>query len=199
MKNLKILLLLIAVMFVSCNNQSDEEIKQENAEKSILEKDKFLELGNKITSETFQGLSSELMKSINQGGLESAIDYCNVNALPITSNFETTYNVKIKRVGTKIRNEKNKADEMEAEVIKMFQSNIDNKKDTNPVVMKIGDNYHYFNYIRTKAMCLNCHGNKGETLKESVYNKILEKYPNDQAIGYKENDLRGVWHVIFNN
>lgn len=199
MKNLKFIFLFFSVFIISCNNQSEEEAQKENAEKSIMEKDKYLELGNKISQESLKGLSAELMKSINQDGLESAIDYCNVHAIPITSNFETTYNVKIRRVGTLIRNDKNKPDEMESEVIRMFQSNIDNKRDTNPVVMKIGENYHYFNYIRTKSMCLNCHGVKGETLQENVYNKILEKYPNDQAIGYKENDLRGIWHIIFNN
>ena len=198
MKLTKIVLILVTVFAIACNNQPKEDTQKEKAEQSIIEKDKYLELGNKIVAETFQNLSTELMNTVNQGGFEAAIDYCNVNALPITAKLETTYGVKIKRVGTKVRNENNKADEIEAEVINMFQSNIDNKKDTNPVVMKIGNNFHYFNYIRTQAMCLNCHGTQGETIQESVYKKILEKYPNDLATGYKENDLRGVWHIIFN-
>lgn len=199
MKSLKIIFLFLAIFSIACNKQAPEEIRRENAELKIQEQDKHLELGNKIVAETFQSLSAELMNSVNKGGLESAIDYCNVHALPITAKFETTYDVKIKRVGTKIRNKQNKADEIEDEVLKMFQSNIDNNKDTKPVVMKIGEQYHYFNYIRTKAMCLNCHGTQGETMQESVYKKILEKYPNDQAIGYKDNDLRGIWHITFNN
>lgn len=194
----KLIVILLMVFAIACNNQPKEDMQKENAEQSMLEKDKYLELGNKISEETFQSLSTELMNTVNQGGFEAAIDYCNINAIPITTKLETTYGVKIKRVGTKIRNELNKPDEIEAEVIKMFQANIDNNKDTNPVVMKINNNYHYFNYIRTKAMCLNCHGTQGETMQESVYKKILEKYPNDQAIGYKEKDLRGVWHIIFN-
>ena len=199
MKNLKIILLFVLVFAIACNNKPQEEIDRENAQTKIQEQDKHLELGNKIVEETFKGLSSELMNSINQGGIESAIDYCNLNALPITAKFETTYDVKIKRVGTKIRNELNKPDEIEAEVVKMFQSNVENNKETKPVVMKIGGKYHYFNYIKTKALCLNCHGTPGETIQESIYAKIQEKYPNDNAIGYKENDLRGIWHITFNN
>ncbi len=194
----KIILIFLAIFALSCNKKTEEEAKIESAKTSMLEKDKYLDLGNKITAETFQSLSTELMNAVNQGGLESAVEYCNVQALPITAKFETTYNVKIKRVGTRIRNEQNKPDEIEAEVIKMFQLNIDSNKDTKPVVMKLGDIYHYFNYIRTKPMCLNCHGTKGETLQDSVYKKILEKYPNDQAIAYKKNDLRGIWHITFN-
>ena len=198
MKLSKFFIFFLAIIIIACNNKTEDETKVENAQTSMLEKDKYLELGDKITAETFQSLSSELMNAVNQGGLESAVEYCNVQALPITAKFETTYNVKIKRVGTRIRNEKNKPDDIESEVIKMFQLNIENNKDTKPVVMKLGEVYHYFNYIRTKPMCLNCHGTQGETLQEPVYKKIIEKYPNDQAVAYKENDLRGIWHITFN-
>ncbi len=47
-------------------------------------------------------------------------------------------------------------------------------------------------------MCLNCHGTAGVQVKENTLAKIHQLYPEDRAMNFKEGDLRGVWHIIFN-
>jgi hypothetical protein len=44
--------------------------------------------------------------------------------------------------------------------------------------------------IPTAAQCLNCHG---ESISPEVDAKLKALYPNDQARGFKEGDLRGAF------
>jgi hypothetical protein len=44
--------------------------------------------------------------------------------------------------------------------------------------------------IRLKAQCLTCHG-PTESIPEPVRVALRELYPQDEATGFAENDLRG--------
>lgn len=44
--------------------------------------------------------------------------------------------------------------------------------------------------IPTAALCVKCHG---ESIEAEVEAKLKELYPNDQARGFKEGDLRGAF------
>jgi len=46
-------------------------------------------------------------------------------------------------------------------------------------------------------MCLQCHGEVGKQVTEETYKTIKLKYPNDLAIGYDVNQVRGIWHIEF--
>jgi len=193
MKIFFILLFLILFLF-SCNKKDSNEIPK----LEIYENDNYLNLGNKISSETFLNLSTVLLDKIQKDGIDSAISFCNLNALPITQKLEQQYNVEIKRVGTRIRNKANSPDNIEKEVIKIFDRKFKNGEELKPVIMKINNKYHYFNYIITKPFCLNCHGNPNNEIQPVTYNLIKSKYPDDEAINYKNEDFRGIWHIIFN-
>jgi hypothetical protein len=47
-------------------------------------------------------------------------------------------------------------------------------------------------------MCLQCHGKPQQELTTVTLNKIKTLYPDDKAIGYSENQVRGIWHITFN-
>lgn len=49
--------------------------------------------------------------------------------------------------------------------------------------------------IKVNAFCLQCHGELGQTLQEEDYAMIKERYPGDQALGYVNGDLRGMWSI----
>ena len=49
--------------------------------------------------------------------------------------------------------------------------------------------------IVTKAMCLQCHGKKDINISSTTYATIRKLYPSDKAIGYGENELRGLWAI----
>lgn len=57
----------------------------------------------------------------------------------------------------------------------------------------------YFAPILLKSQCLKCHGIIGQDIKDETYSIIKEHYPNDQAVGYQEGQLRGIWSINFGN
>ena len=52
--------------------------------------------------------------------------------------------------------------------------------------------------IVTNQMCLQCHGKAYKDINDATLNKINKLYPNDQATGYLENELRGIFVVEMN-
>ena len=43
---------------------------------------------------------------------------------------------------------------------------------------------------------MQCHGKKDTDIHSSVYENILKIYPEDKAVGYSENQIRGIWTVM---
>ena len=70
--------------------------------------------------------------------------------------------------------------------------------DTKIVRSKSAKEIHFFKPILLQPLCLNCHGTPGKQIQNSTLAKIQVLYPSDQAFDYKEGDLRGVWHIVFN-
>jgi hypothetical protein len=48
--------------------------------------------------------------------------------------------------------------------------------------------------IHLKEQCVTCHG-PAESIADDVREKLLELYPHDRAVGFKEGDLRGWFWV----
>jgi hypothetical protein len=47
----------------------------------------------------------------------------------------------------------------------------------------------------TNDLCLNCHGEPGQDITAETLRAINTHYPEDKAIGYRANQLRGIWVV----
>ena len=106
------------------------------------------------------------------------------------------YNAKIKRVSDKNRNPNNKANAEELIYIEQFKEDLAEKKEVKPIVVEEGEQVHFYYPIPTNTMCLQCHG-KPDAIKPEVVKKIKELYPNDLAVGYGENEVRGIWSIVF--
>ncbi len=46
-------------------------------------------------------------------------------------------------------------------------------------------------------MCLQCHGQPKTDISGLNFKTIKNLYLNDKVIGYSENEVRGIWHVTF--
>ena len=142
-------------------------------------------------------LSSNLQQAMVDGGIENALDYCNLKAMPLTDSLSKHYNVTIKRVSNKARNPLNQASENEQKILNNYLESIENRK---PIISKNENaNPTFYAPITTKGLCLNCHGIVGETLLPENHEKIKTLYPKDQATGYKIDELRGMWSIEFKN
>lgn len=167
--------------------------KKENLNATVDSKDDA-EIGLNIALSTKKVLGQNLMSAMQKQGPHYALEFCNVKAMPLTDSMITIHNVSIQRVSDRNRNPKNKASGKETEYIRNFQKLIDENKDTDPIL--ISENmYSTFYYpIVTNDMCLTCHGTPEKSLSE----KIKQLYPADLAVGYSENQVRGIWKIIFN-
>ena len=140
-----------------------------------------------IAEETKKNLVTNLTQKISEKGAENALEFCNVNAIPLTKQLEDQHDVMIKRVSDKNRNPDNVANETERKYIDFFKEQLVLKQKLEAKF----DNGVFYAPITTNSMCLQCHGSEKD-IKPETFAKIKSLYPNDKAIGYQENEMRGL-------
>ena len=184
----KVLLLgSVAILFMQCGNKV---MKPEVSNKVIaLEK-------SEISSDSLHSYATAtkklLMKNVGEqmqkGGPESALEFCNIEAMPLTQSMSEKHGLEISRVSDKMRNPKNVANAEELKLIEQYKKQLLAGELLKPVRTET----HYYEPLVTNAMCLQCHGEPGKNIKPNVSAKIAELYPGDLAMGYKENEVRGL-------
>ena len=153
--------------------------------------------GMDIAMATKKELGKNLMKALNEKGSAEAVEFCNLKAIPITSEKEEQFNAKIKRASDKPRNPNNLATAQEETHINTFKEMIANGESPEPIVEQNKGKFNFYYPIVTNSMCLKCHGEVGKTVNAKTYKTIQLKYPEDLAVGYDVNQVRGIWHIEF--
>lgn len=184
-----IVLLLSLFLLVHCGDSNLTEA----------EKNAYLEKGATITAGSFTALSSRVAGALAEGGVAHAVQYCNLAALPLTDSLSAVYQATIRRTSLNVRNTANAPSAWEREVLEAYAAKDAAGEPLEPVVQRIsGRMVAYAAPIRTLPLCLKCHGVEGTTLSTEDAAMIRGLYPGDQATGYAEGDLRGIWSVTFN-
>ncbi|MBK5214316.1 MAG: DUF3365 domain-containing protein [Flavobacteriaceae bacterium] len=156
------------------------------------------ERGMQMAQTTKTELGKNLMGQIQKNGVIAALDFCNIQALPITDSMATFHKSYIKRVTDKPRNPKNIANAAELQYIETFKKQVAAGEEIKPIVTTMGKEVAFYYPITTNSMCLKCHGTPGKELEMLTLSKIKELYPSDLATGYGENEVRGIWSIHFN-
>ena len=152
------------------------------------------EILKNYAAEAQQLLGSQLKQKIAEGGPENALEFCNINAIPLTDSISKKYDVRIKRVSDQYRNPNNAANPSELAVITTYKAMLAAGKKPEGLLK---DGY-YYSPIVTNAMCLQCHGTPGKDLAEKTHQKIKSLYPQDKATGYGVDELRGIFSIAVN-
>src|SRR5690554_4696328 len=106
------LLFITASLFTACTSPTDQESDDKDQAKhdslEIAQKlqheeeiQKYSEIGFTYASTTKATLGKNLTGAIMEGGTEHALDFCNVQAMPLTDSMSLVHNAKIKRVSDK--------------------------------------------------------------------------------------------------
>lgn len=149
----------------------------------------------KTLSDTLMG---RVMAAIQEGGLAHAVDFCSVEALPVTAAVEREagLGLRIKRTSLQYRNPLNAPDANEAAALEYFEQALA-EMGTLPadyVQFVNVTEYRYYRPIVVAQNCLACHGDPAQF--EPALRQVLEtRYPDDRATGYQEGDFRGVVRV----
>ena len=187
-----IFLLAILTCIIGC--------KKEVQPAKEIEKISNADLGLKYAMTTKAQLGKNLMGTIQNKGTEEAVAFCNIRAFPLVDSMAVIQKATIKRVSDKPRNSNNTASMNEMSHITTFKNDLASGKKMKPIIESINNDSIQFYYpIITNKMCLQCHGEPNKDIKPAVLKKITDLYPTDKAIGYSENQVRGIWSVTMKN
>jgi hypothetical protein len=157
---------------VSLNNSPTEEQKA----KMIAAKDRL-----------FAQLTGRLMEVMAAQGPVAAIAVCKSEASEIAKSVGQQEGVKIGRTALKLRNPKNQPPSWSESLIAAATDQ--------PTFLTLDDGRGAALLpIKLKALCLLCHGPADQIMPE-IKDQLATHYPDDQATGFEEGDLRGWFWV----
>jgi hypothetical protein len=166
---------------------------------SETEKDTYRNRGKEIAQSTFKVLSMNLSGAMQEGGVENAVQYCNLAAYPLVDSLSKVHQAEIRRTSLRVRNEKNQPTDAEKDVLNAYQEAFEKGEKLQPRVLRVGEDIAFYAPIMIQPLCLKCHGEAGKDISEADLATIRQLYPNDRAIGFHEGDLRGMWSIRFSN
>lgn len=146
--------------------------------------------------EFMESLKSILVKEMQTNGIVAAVSVCSDTAQILTNNYGVNKGIYIKRVSFKNRNPNNQPDGFESKALEYFEELKSSGKLTEAteyfeVIEEDGIQYvRYMKPIILQPPCLGCHG-AVENIGPEVKAILNNKYPDDKAVGYQMDDLRG--------
>ncbi len=143
-------------------------------------------------------LKGELQSAMKAGGPLEAIDVCHTKAPLIADNLSREYGWEIGRTSLKTRNPANHPDAWEQHVLETFEKRKAAGEAVKPMAYfeRVENDgvasFRFMKAIPTGAVCLKCHG---ASIDAQVQAKINSLYPDDQATGFKQGDIRGAFTI----
>ena len=159
--------------------------------------EEVIEKGSAISGKLQAALAKELTAKMKEDGATQAINYCSLQALPITQQISEEENVELARVSHKFRNPLNAANEEELRIIDNYINLQKAGEQLTPVVISgKGMKTLYSPITMAAPLCLSCHGNSDE-IDPTVLAVINDRYPDDKAVDFELNEVRGMFKVVF--
>ena len=155
----------------------------------------YLKKGKEIALGTKAVLGKNLLTAIKTKGTDKALAFCNEKAIHLTDSMSVELNAKVKRVSDKNRNPNNLANADELAYINEAKSALKTNGKAKPKIQEVGDKVIGYYPIVTNKMCMQCHGNPEMDIDTKTFEIIKKRYPDDKAIGYTINELRGIWVI----
>ena len=131
-------------------------------------------------------LKKRLMEVVSKDGFPAAISVCKEDAPKLAKEVSQEQGLLIGRTSHRLRNSANQPPAWAEALVK--------DKPAEPTYLVSEDSLAALLPIPTGPICLNCHGTK-DGIAADVLEALNEKYPDDQATGFEEGDLRGWFWV----
>jgi len=143
-------------------------------------------------------LQEKVARDVEAQGAAAALTSCRLRVSGITDRLSLHSGWEIRRVAFKARNPDNAPDLWETDVLKLFEQRLTEGVDPETfefakVVNQDGRRvFRYMKPIIVQDFCTICHG---QNLTPQLQQKIAEKYPGDQAVGFVTGELRGAFSM----
>lgn len=142
-------------------------------------------------------LIATLGRELGAGGPVGAVRVCSEMAPEIAASHSGE-GVSVRRVTLKVRNPQDTPDEYErGALLDLEARHADGalpEEMAEVVTDDTGSKLRYLRPLVVKSPCLSCHGDV-ESMDPELRSILEERYPDDQAVGYEEGDLRGAVSV----
>lgn len=158
-----------------------------------------VETSPKVIAEAFGRLSGALATAIAERGPVGALGVCSEQAPQIAREVGAAHGVQLRRASQRPRNPKNSADGVEQAALERFLAALATGEAPKPQVVVNADGTRSFlaPIVLANPLCLQCHGDPQKDIAPETLAAIQQRYPSDQATGFKLGDLRGLWRVTF--
>lgn len=169
------------------------------AQLSQSQKDGILNQGNKASAALLGNLGPKLKAAMQSGGPVTAISVCKEAAQPSTLKVSDTFDgLTLSRISLKSRNPENQADDFDQTILHNWEDLLSNGEPLPKaeVRLKNATTAIYYKPILTASICLHCHGD-ADKFPAELQQRLTQLYPDDQATGYQEGELRGAFRVEF--
>jgi hypothetical protein len=144
------------------------------------------ELAAAATNALASELLGELEAALASGGGSAGIQACREKAPEIAARVSQQFGLKIGRTSHRLRGPNNTPPAW-------AQLHVANQVAEPTYLAGSGGQFAALLPIRLKAECQMCHG-PAEAIDEDIQRTIATFYPNDQAVGFTEGNLRGwIW------
>jgi len=132
-------------------------------------------------------LMAELSGAIAKQGAPGAIEVCSQIAPAIARRVSDEHGVRIGRTSWRLRNPENTPPAW-------ARRSIERRVETQRVWRHESGTLAMLTPIRVNTLCLQCHGS-GDQISDETRERLDELYPEDEATGFAEGDLRGWFWV----
>lgn len=198
--------LILCALFAACSGKHVERASYESEQrkhevKVVAPVDIYtaaLEKGQNVVAAAEKELIGNLHKALqDSGSAEGALRYCNIAAYPIIDSLARANKVEIKRVSFQTRNPQDTPDSLEAILLDSYHYSFENNIELHDAIQEAGEKYQLYTkpIIIKNSLCLQCHGTVGKDMTAEQAALIQSLYPQDSALNYELNDLRGMWSV----
>jgi hypothetical protein len=171
---------------------------EELPEVSPEEGTRVVQVAEPAAGELMRTLVGRVTAAVEEGGAAHAVDFCALDAIPLTRLVEAGLegDLGLKRTSFRYRNESNAPDEAEELALRYFEEQILAQGEAPPhFVQRVSEEeLRYYKPLFVADFCLQCHGDPG-TMDPQVRAKLEANYPGDLATGYKAGDFRGLVRV----
>lgn len=183
-----ILLLLVSILFASgCGSSTESTSPQPVQQDEAVEISDPKQRAVAARDALFKQLSTRLVGAMSNGGPAAAIEVCSKEAPRFATTVGEEFGVAIGRTSFKLRNPRNAAPEWAKPLIEA-------RSEQPSFVQLPGGGTGALLPIKLKTQCLTCHG-QADQIADAVRAKLDELYPRDQAVGFREGELRGWFWV----
>jgi hypothetical protein len=160
----------------------------------------WIEQSRQLAQQLGGELKGELSRAMSEGGPVAAVSVCKSRAPEIAAGLSARSGAVVGRTALRVRNPANAPDDLQRAVLEQFSGELASGKFEGPLEAAFEINRggqverRYMRAIPMDALCLACHG---PALAPDLAAVIERDYPDDQATGFEQGQLRGAFSVTW--